>query len=104
MKVGGQYNRLVMLRVTRAIQQGDGTGARHVQQLLHRIGIGLQFRAVAFLKPVPPGRVMPEPLPQSGAGRDIFQPQRQVSALFADPTGPQPSTSTRLPSSGAGGS
>lgn len=89
-QAGCQHSCLVMLRVTRVIQQGEGACARHVQQLLHRLGTGLQFRDIAFLKSVPSRRGVPEPLAQSGAGGDIPQSWRQVCALFADPTGPQP--------------
>src|SRR5579872_6736485 len=50
----------------------------------------LDLDAVAAAKFLPPGGIMPEPLPQRGAGCNVLDPLIDRCIRFLDPTRPQP--------------
>ena len=79
-----------MFQVVRAEQQRHRTGFHRIQQGLPRFGFAGQFRAVAFLKFFPFGRVVIEPLPKFVARRDFLEPAGHVQRFFFDAARPKP--------------
>ena len=71
-----------MFQVVRAEQQRHRTGFHRIQQGLPRFGFAGQFRAVAFLKFFPFGRIVIEPLPEFMAGGHVLEPGDHGQRFF----------------------
>jgi len=84
-----QHHRVVVGLVMGAIDQGDDAPGGQRPDAIQIRRLLRQFSAVAALEFRPFRRVMAEPLPQLGGGRDLLHPVAQVRAILADAAGPQ---------------
>jgi hypothetical protein len=80
----------IVFRVTGAVEQGDVTLFRCLEDGLPGVRVRFQLCPVTLLEFLPPGRVMGEPLAERLAGRHVFQPGFHLQRFFLDPTRPQP--------------
>jgi hypothetical protein len=69
-----QDERMVVCGIVRRIQKGDLALHRQVEQSADRRCVLVEFGAVPSAEFRPALRVVAEPLPQGGAGRDFLQP------------------------------
>ena len=81
---------IVMFSVMRTVEQGEVPLSCHIQEGSPGFAVGLQFNIVTTTKLIPFDRVMPEPLTQCSAGRDLFQPSIHREVLFFQSTRPEP--------------
>src|SRR3954471_21596505 len=84
-----ERDRVVVLLVARAVEQGDVAGGSSVAQCLPGLRMPVQLREVAAPEVVPLLGLVAEPLPQFRAGPDVREPVAQPQSIPPDPAGPQ---------------
>src|SRR5215472_5803815 len=89
--------------VARAEDERQRALPRQPPQLLELLRFARQFRLVTAAELVPAAWIVAEPPAQLAARRELLHPVVDFAVRFTDAARPQPSTSTRTPSSGAGG-
>src|SRR5690606_32145351 len=74
---------------TRAVEQRHVSLRQRLAKPGHRLGIAIQFLAIAPGELFPPRRIVAEPLAQLRRGRDGLQPVVQRGGIALDPARPE---------------
>jgi len=84
------YCCVVLLRILRSKEEGDGPLFRLSAELFQYCAVGLQLLPVAFPEFLPPGGIMAEPGPELIARRDLLQPFVDPGPVPGNTPGPEP--------------
>jgi hypothetical protein len=84
-----QDERIVVLLVVRRIHERDGAFAREPAQAGEFLGLRAEFPGIATAELLPARRIVGEPLPQCGAGRELLRPFVERRRRLAHPARPQ---------------
>src|SRR5579863_4841094 len=72
-----------MFLIPSGVEQSDGTLSNLLFEAFNRLCVALQLSPITFLKLLPPGRLVAEPLSQFRAGGRLLQPQVYRGPLLA---------------------
>ena len=86
----GEDDGVVVLGVSGAVDEGQGAVPRPAPQLRQLRALRAQLLQVAAAELLEAARLMPEPLPQPGAGRQLLLPFVETGPLPGDATRPEP--------------
>src|SRR5438105_15300426 len=84
-----EHDCLVVQQVASAIDERDVSLRRCIQKRLHDLRMSRELLAIAPLEFLPSPRIVSEPLPQLGAGCELFWPAVDVELVLLQTTWPE---------------